>query len=59
MKTRRKKNTHFVSDIDKYCAEFDRTHPLSASQQAEIKKYQAIYKKRNVANPEKNFKEES
>ena len=57
MKARRKKNTHFVSEIDLYCAEFDRTHALSDSQQAEINKYQMIYKKRDVANPKGDAEE--
>ncbi|HVV68261.1 MAG TPA: CBU_0585 family protein [Gammaproteobacteria bacterium] len=38
-----KKNTNFVSNIDLYLAEFDRTHAFSASQQAEIAKYQRVY----------------
>jgi len=39
---------HFVSEIDKKMAEFDATHPKSASQQAEYDKYQRIYRLRDV-----------
>lgn len=42
-----KKNTRFVSDIDQFCTEFDRTHALSASQQAEIAKYEKIIELRD------------
>ncbi len=34
---------HYVSPIDKKLAEFNATHPLSASQQAEVAKYNRIY----------------
>jgi len=49
IKKRRSPKTlkHFVSKIDKRLAEFDHTHRLSASQQAEIKKYQQIYRLRD------------
>lgn len=40
---------HFVSDIDTKMAEFDATHPLSATQAAEHKKYQQIYARRDTA----------
>ncbi|OGO93108.1 MAG: hypothetical protein A3F41_06990 [Coxiella sp. RIFCSPHIGHO2_12_FULL_44_14] len=40
---------HYISDIDNALAEFKHTHPLSASQQAEINKYQRIYQKRDHA----------
>ena len=33
----------FISKIDKRLAAFNRTHPKSAAQQAEIKKYDHIY----------------
>jgi len=39
---------HFVSEIDKKMAEFDASHPKSASQQAEMNKYQRIYQQRDV-----------
>ena len=39
----RRKTVGYVSNIDKFSAEWDATHPATASQQAEIKKYQRIY----------------
>ena len=45
MTTRIDKN--FVSDIDLFAAEFDRTHALSASQKAEVTKYQRVYELRD------------
>lgn len=47
----------YVSNIDQELAAFDRTHALSKSQQAEIKKYQAIYKKRDQAVPKDTQKD--
>lgn len=44
----KKIDKHFVSEIDKKLAEFDSTHPKSASQQAESEKYQRIYQQRDV-----------
>lgn len=41
---------HFVSEIDKKMAEFDKTHEKSSTQLAEIKKYQRIYRLRDVPN---------
>lgn len=49
MKPYQKTNKNFVSEIDKRLAEFDHTHAKSATQQAEINKYKAIYQKRNQA----------
>ena len=49
----RKVIRHYVSEIDQRLAEFNRTHPWSATQQAEIDKYQRIYKMRNHAIPQK------
>ncbi len=43
----RRKIVGFVSDIDKMLQSFDKTHPKSASQLAEMKKYEAIYAKRD------------
>jgi hypothetical protein len=37
-----KKIVDYVSAIDRFIRKFDETHPLSASQRAEIKKYQRI-----------------
>lgn len=34
----KKIDREYVSDIDKFLREFDKTHPLSASQQKEITK---------------------
>ena len=42
-----KTNKNYVSEIDQRLAEFDHTHPHSATQQAEINKYKAIYQKRD------------
>lgn len=39
----RKKSRHYISDIDIFLQEFDKTHPKSESQLAEIQKYQRIY----------------
>lgn len=47
-----KKNTQFVSDIDLFAAEFDKTHAPSASQLAEKRKYQAIYQLRDIPQSE-------
>lgn len=44
----KKIDKHFVSEIDKKLAEFDSTHPKSASQQAESEKYQRIYQQRDT-----------
>jgi hypothetical protein len=44
-----KKIVDYVSPIDIYCGEFDKSHPLSASQQAEIKKYRRVYALRDRA----------
>jgi hypothetical protein len=43
----RRKIVGYVSDIDKMLQNFDKTHPKSASQLAEMKKYEAIYAKRD------------
>ena len=40
---------HFVSEIDNFLAAFDRSTPKkSASQQQEIKQYQALMAKRDI-----------
>lgn len=44
-----KKTIGYVSEIDRLLAEFDRTHPPSAAQRAEIKKYNRIYQLRDNA----------
>jgi hypothetical protein len=43
-------NKHFVSEIDQFLAEFDRKTPRSASQQAELAKYNRVAQRRD--NPE-------
>ena len=52
----KKLDKQFVSDIDKKLEEFDKKHKKSASQQAEINKYQRIYQMRDVPTdlPEKS-----
>ncbi len=42
---------HYVSNIDIKLAEFDAINPKSASQQAEIKKYQRIVRLRDKKAP--------
>ncbi len=42
-------DTSFVSDIDKFLTNFDQQHAKTASQQAEIDKYQRISKLRDDA----------
>ena len=51
----RKLNKHFVSDIDKKLAEFNESNPRSASQQAEIEKYNKIFELRDNPNVEQDF----
>lgn len=43
----RKKNKRYVSPIDRFLETFNRTHPLSRSQQDQVKKYQRVFKKRD------------
>jgi len=47
---------NFISEIDKRLTEFKRTHANTATQQAEIDKYQKIYKLRDHAIVEKSKK---
>jgi len=42
-----KKTVDYVSDIDRYMLEFDRTHAPSKSQLAEVAKYQRVYELRD------------
>ncbi len=44
----KKIDKHYVSEIDKKMMAFNATHPLSAEQKAEIKKYQGIYQRRDT-----------
>ena len=49
-----KLNKQFISEIDQKLNEFNQTHEKSASQQAEIKKYNKIHELRdNSKAPEK------
>ena len=45
-------NKHYTSTIDKVLAKFNATHSPSASQQAEIEKYQRIHRLRDEATTE-------
>lgn len=47
----RKTNKHYVSPIDIKLAQFDSTHSLSESQQAEIAKYKRVYDLRDHKKP--------
>lgn len=49
MANKHKVDKHFVSEIDKKLAEFDRSHEPSPAQQAEIDKYKRVYKLRDDA----------
>ena len=48
----RSKNVYFTSEIDKMLKQFNETHEKSPAQQAEIKKYKEIYKKRDLKSPD-------
>ena len=52
----KKINRHFVSEIDKAMAKFNRTHELSASQRKEKEKYEKIHELRD--NPSESSPEE-
>lgn len=43
----RKRLRNFISKIDQFQTEFAKTHPPSASQLAEIRKYKKIYQLRD------------
>ena len=47
-KRQQKTLKNYVSDIDRHLAQFDHTHRLAPSQQAEIKKYEWVYKHRDI-----------
>lgn len=49
----RRKIVGYVSEVDKMIESFDKTHPKSASQLAEISKYQRIYELRDQATDKK------
>jgi len=52
----RKPTNLFVSEIDQYLAEFDKTHELSKSQRDEIKKHQRVFTLRD--NPESQISDD-
>ncbi|EKD75097.1 MAG: hypothetical protein ACD_44C00225G0001 [uncultured bacterium] len=41
----KKIDTCYVSELDKFMADFDKKHQKSASQEKEIKKYKKIHKR--------------
>ena len=43
----KKKTVGYVSEIDRFLTDFDQTHPLSATQQAEKQKFKRIFKLRD------------
>lgn len=49
-----KKDIFFVSSIDRFLEEFDHTHAKTASQQAEIEKYQRVFALRDGVKMTKN-----
>ena len=49
----------YVSEIDKKMAQFNKTHPLSASQQEEYEKYQEIYALRDDPKAEREPQSDS
>lgn len=49
----RQKIVGYVSNVDKMIEKFDKTHPKSESQLAEIKKYEKIYQLRDEATEKK------
>ena len=49
----RKKTIGFISDIDKFQIDFDKTHEKSASQLAEIQRDKIISNLRDVAKSDK------
>lgn len=49
LKKRLSPDKNFVSDIDKFLADFDKRHPQkSASQEQEIEQYYALMAKRDI-----------
>lgn len=51
-----KKIVGYVSALDRFIRKFDETHPLSASQRAEIKKYERISQLRDHPIDQKDSK---
>lgn len=54
---RRKKIVDYVSDVDRMLETFDKTHPKSDSQLAEMKKYERIYKLRDEESDKKTLED--
>lgn len=54
----RKKTKNYISDIDIFLREFDRTHSKSESQLAEIQKYQRVFASRDAPIAENIHKDE-
>lgn len=54
---RRKKIVDYVSEVDRMFETFDKTHPKSDSQLAEMKKYERIYKLRDQELEQKNLED--
>lgn len=44
----KKKLTNYVSDLDKFLTDFDKSHELSATQRKEKAKFKRIYQLRDV-----------
>ena len=51
------KTIGYISEIDKFLTEFNRTHAYSASQKEEVKKHQRVYKLRDNANADEGANE--
>lgn len=49
-------NKSYVSEIDLFLQEFDKKHPKSMTQQAEINKYKKINQLRDIPNIEQKEK---
>jgi len=44
------KTIGYISEIDEFLTEFNRTHTYSASQKEEVRKHQRVYRLRDDAN---------
>lgn len=53
---KRKRNKSYVSPIDRFQAKFDKEHPKSASQKAEIEKYRRVILLRDMILKDDSFK---
>jgi len=50
-------NKHYVSEIDKFLADFDARRPSSASQKVEIEKHQRLFELRDNPKPSQNIED--